>query len=108
MANETYTVKRGDTLSAIASKYNTTVSAIMKLNPSIKDANKIYQGQVIVISGTANTPAKNTSNKAIVTDFGILADSDRSIFACWSWDKSDTDHYQMKWEEDTGDGHWFY
>lgn len=108
MANVTYTVKRGDTLSAIASKYNTTVSAIMKLNPSIKDANKIYQGQVIVISGTAKTPAKNTSNKAIVTDFGILADSDRSIFACWSWDKSDTDHYQMKWEEDTGDGHWFY
>lgn len=42
-----YTVKSGDTLSAIASSKNTTVSAIMKLNPSIKDANKIYPNQKI-------------------------------------------------------------
>ncbi len=44
----TYKVKSGDTLSAIAKKYNTTVTAIAKKN-SIKDVNKIYVGQVLKI-----------------------------------------------------------
>ena len=40
-----YTVKAGDTLSAIARKYGTTVSAIQKLNPTlIKNVNLIYVG----------------------------------------------------------------
>lgn len=40
-----YTVKRGDTLSAIANKYGTSVSAIQKLNSSlIKNANLIQVG----------------------------------------------------------------
>lgn len=39
-----YTVKAGDTLSAIAKKYNTTVDKLVKLN-NIKNANKIYAGQ---------------------------------------------------------------
>lgn len=43
-----YTVKKGDTLSEIALKYNTTVSAIAKKN-NIKNVNKIYVGQVLKI-----------------------------------------------------------
>lgn len=39
-----YTVKAGDTLSAIAKKYNTTVDKLVKLN-NINNANKIYAGQ---------------------------------------------------------------
>ena len=40
-----YTVKSGDTLSGIASKYGTTVSAIQKLNPTlIKNVNLILTG----------------------------------------------------------------
>lgn len=40
-----YTVKKGDTLSAIAKKYGTTVSAIQKLNSSlIKNVNLIQVG----------------------------------------------------------------
>ena len=42
----TYTVKRGDTLSAIAKKYNTTVAALAKLN-NIKNVNVINAGQVL-------------------------------------------------------------
>ena len=44
----TYTVKAGDTLTAIAKRYKSTVAKIVKAN-SIKDANKIYVGQVIKI-----------------------------------------------------------
>lgn len=40
-----YTVKSGDTLSGIARKYSTTVSAIQKLNPTlIKNVNLILTG----------------------------------------------------------------
>ncbi|HEX9539339.1 MAG TPA: LysM domain-containing protein [Streptosporangiaceae bacterium] len=44
-----HTVVGGDTLTAIAAKYKTTVAAILKLNPSIKDPNVIYVGQRIQV-----------------------------------------------------------
>ena len=49
VAYTTYKVKKGDTLNAIAKKYNTTKEEIMEVNPSIKDPNKIYIGQEILI-----------------------------------------------------------
>lgn len=42
-----YTVKKGDTLSAIAQQYRTTVKKLKSLNPEIVDVNKIYIGQKI-------------------------------------------------------------
>ena len=45
---KTYTVKSGDTLSGIASKYKTTVDKLVKDN-NIANANLIYVGQKIVI-----------------------------------------------------------
>lgn len=45
-APATYTVKRGDTLSAIAREHNTTVAALAKLN-NIKNVNVINVGQVL-------------------------------------------------------------
>lgn len=45
----TYTVVKGDTLTKIAKKYNTTVDIIFAKNPSIKDPNKIYVGQQLKI-----------------------------------------------------------
>ena len=44
-----HTVKKGDTLFNIASKNNTTVDAIMKLNPIIKNPNLINVGWVLEI-----------------------------------------------------------
>lgn len=44
-----YTVKSGDTLSAIATRYGTSVSALQKKN-NIKNPNKIYVGQRITVS----------------------------------------------------------
>lgn len=43
---EYYTIKNGDTLSAIASKYGTTVNQLVSWN-NIKNANKIYVGHKI-------------------------------------------------------------
>ena len=42
-----YKIKSGETLSDIAKKNKTTVCHLMKLNPSIKNANIIYAGQTI-------------------------------------------------------------
>ena len=44
----TYTVQRGDTLTAIAKRYNTTVAAIVKKN-NIKNPDLIYAGQKLII-----------------------------------------------------------
>ena len=40
----TYQVKRGDTLTGIAKDYDTSIDAIMKVNPNIKNKNTIAEG----------------------------------------------------------------
>jgi LysM repeat protein len=50
-----YTVQRGDTLRKIAARYNTTVDAILKVNPQISNANLIYAGQVINLPAGVST-----------------------------------------------------
>ncbi|KAH0788710.1 LysM peptidoglycan-binding domain-containing protein [Histomonas meleagridis] len=67
----TYTVKSGDTLSAIASKYGTTVSAICSLN-GISNANLIYVGQVLKIpssssGGSTPVPTPTTTTGTVTT-----------------------------------------
>ena len=46
---KTYTVKKGDTLSAIAKKYGVSVSTLQTWN-KIQDPNRIYAGQVLNVS----------------------------------------------------------
>lgn len=46
---ETYTIKKGDTLSAIAKRYGTTVDKLMQANPYIKNKNLIYTGNKLQI-----------------------------------------------------------
>lgn len=42
-----YIIQRGDTLWDLARKHGTTVDAIMRENPHIRDRNKIYAGQAL-------------------------------------------------------------
>lgn len=42
-----YLVKAGDTLTSIAKRFGVSVKDILKVNPDIKDANKIMAGEVI-------------------------------------------------------------
>ena len=45
-----YTVQKGDSLSAIASRYNTSVVKLIMLNPHITNPHLIYPGDVLRIS----------------------------------------------------------
>lgn len=102
----TYTVKWGDTLTGIAAKYNTTVNTLVKLN-NIANPDYIVVGQVLTISGTATTTKKNNTSKAKITVFGLQTNTTNMVYAVWTWDKSNTDKYQVKWEYNTGDKTWF-
>lgn len=46
-----YKIQWGDTLSGLAQRYGTTVSALMRANPQIKNANLIYAGHTLNIPG---------------------------------------------------------
>lgn len=66
---ESYTVKSGDTLSAIAKEKNTTVDAIAKKN-KISNVNLITVGQVLEIEddkATTNTTEQASTSKANTT-----------------------------------------
>ncbi|MER6844862.1 peptidoglycan-binding protein [Streptomyces platensis] len=52
----TYTVKKGDTLSAIAAKYKTTVAKLVALN-GLKDADKLAVGQKLKVPGATSKPS---------------------------------------------------
>jgi peptidoglycan endopeptidase LytE len=54
-SGQAYTVRRGDTLRIIAGRFNTTVDAILKVNPQISNANLIYAGQVINLPAGVST-----------------------------------------------------
>lgn len=57
-SNNTYTVVKGDTLSGIANKFNTTVSELKELNNLTSDLIQI--GQVLFIPTTTTTPVYST------------------------------------------------
>jgi len=51
-----YIVQAGDTLDAIALKFNSTVEDILEQNEELEDANAIYAGQVLIIRINLVTP----------------------------------------------------
>lgn len=63
-----YTIKSGDTLSAIARANNTTVQALMAANPNIANPNVIYAGSSLTIpTGQTYTPATQPSTTQTTT-----------------------------------------
>ena len=64
---KSYTVKKGDNLTRYASRNNTTIEEIMKLNPHIKNKNKIYVGDQIVLPGDWNDDGSELTDE-IITD----------------------------------------
>ena len=66
---DSYTVQSGDTLSEIASTYNTTVEQLASLN-SISNVDFITVGQVLELDSTASTTSttENTASAATTDD----------------------------------------
>lgn len=63
----TYTIQKGDTLSGIAKKYNTSVDTLMGLNPYITNANKIYAGKTLNLPGATTTSSTQEVTKQTTT-----------------------------------------
>lgn len=108
----THTVVKGDTLWGIAAKYLGSGSKYKQLAAinNISNPDLIYVGQVIKLSsdgsGSSSTTSTN-SNKPTINQFGLLSNSDNTLFATWTWSKSNTASYKVLWTYDTGDGVWF-
>lgn len=122
-ANPPYVVvQKGDTLSEIAQKYASRIAGtgiygtggklatLTKIN-DITNANYIVVGQKIILkeaSGTSATKKKtNTTNTPTIKAFGLQSDTNRSVYATWTWSKTNTEEYRIYWQYDTGDGVWF-
>lgn len=59
-----YRIRTGDTLSGIASRYNTSVSALMRANPSISNPNLIYAGRTLNVPGSRDDFATRPSQSS--------------------------------------------
>ena len=106
---DTYTVKKGDTLTKIASANNTTVANLVALN-NISDPNYIVVGQVLKLTGTASTTKVKDTTKVTIDVFGLQSDTDRTVYVHWLWPEAkqkQTEYYETWWYYDSGDGMWF-
>ena len=76
-SGQVYYVQRGDTLRKIASKFSTTVDALLKANPQIGNPNVIYVGQVISIpAGVATYVVQRGDTLRIIANkFGTTVDN---------------------------------
>jgi LysM repeat protein len=54
--NDIYIVFRGDTLKDLATRFSTSLSNLLALNPGITNANLIYEGQRLMIATTGTPP----------------------------------------------------
>ena len=84
-SGSTYTVRAGDTLSSIASRYGTTTYALARAN-GITNVNLIYVGQTLKVSGATTTTTAGTYTvrygdtlSAIASQYGTSASTLASI-----------------------------
>ena len=87
---ETYTVQKGDTLSAIAKKNGTTVDEIVSKN-GIQDANKISIGQNLTINETTEEPAETPASVETSTATETVSESASSTDSTQSESNQTTD-----------------
>lgn len=105
-----YTVVKGDTLTKIAARYDTTVANLVEWN-NIANPDYIVIGQVLKVSKDATSggvSSESRQSRAVVSVFGLQANTDRSVYAVWNWDQDNTLKYKMHWHYQTDqDDTWF-
>lgn len=113
LENGKWRVVRGDCLWNIAkSVYKNPYrwTDIASANGVSQRTALIYPGQILTlpgISGGGSSPAPNPVAKAITYQwFALDAGTTRSMFATWTYDRANTDHYEVNWDYDTGAGGW--
>ena len=76
-SGQTYYVVKGDTLRKIAAKFNTTVDAILRVNPQITNPNVIYVGQAIAIpaGSTTHIVQRGDTLRIIANNYGTTVDA---------------------------------
>lgn len=70
IATVVYVVKRGDTLGGIARSHNTTVATLLRLNPQIRNPNRLYVGQRIRVPAPAQEPGGFTITRIHLISLG--------------------------------------
>ncbi|MCI5058411.1 MAG: DUF6443 domain-containing protein [Flavobacteriales bacterium] len=66
-----YTLKKGETLGSLAKREYTTVAEIMKWNPQINDADKVYAGETLNLVGGEGPPPDAFATKTQTVDHPV-------------------------------------
>jgi uncharacterized YkwD family protein/spore coat assembly protein SafA len=74
----TYTVKSGDTMWIIATKYGIGLSELMAANPQITNSSLIYPGQTINIPKSTNVPSAPNDLRALEIEVIRLVNAERA------------------------------
>ena len=84
-----YLVRAGDTLSAIAARYRTTVAKLVSLN-KIKDPNRIYVGQKILLpfAGTPSSAFRTGERVRVKKNAAVYATGEK--IPAWVKERTDT------------------
>ncbi len=93
-AGSTYTVVSGDTLSAIAAKYGTTVTELLSLNPTITNPNLISVGQAITLPGTTEVTTPTEADTGMVSTLDVVKRLKDLLGVTFTEEDTDTTRWQ--------------
>ena len=120
--NVYYTVVSGDNLTRIGQRYGVSWQTLYSWNRSTigSNPNLIYPGQRLIVgtqyvadSGGSNTNTVRVqpytvSNVGTVYNVKLkqMAGNEKTLFATWEWNRSNTKEYQLEWQYQLSDGQW--
>ncbi|MCS7224258.1 MAG: NlpC/P60 family protein [Armatimonadetes bacterium] len=77
-----YTAREGETLKEVAQRFNTTVGALIKVNPSLSESQALRQGEVLLVP-TGGEPKSGRSPKGPTKSKPKMSTSSPSATAFW-------------------------